>query len=96
MRIHEFGFFGTVAEKSGIEAVYVFECWTGVNVVRLRQQRWFNPSREHFLIAKKGNGLYSIAQVLPELIEVLGSGEAACHADDGDVCRCCSLARSYL
>src|SRR2546423_7310835 len=40
--------------------------------------------RFQFVIREKGNAVHSVAQVLPELLDVPCFGKTACHSDNGD------------
>ncbi len=40
--------------------------------------------RAHVVVAEDRDRLDAVGEVLPEGVEVVGAGEAAAHADDGD------------
>jgi hypothetical protein len=87
LRVHQFGLPRVEAEEGRGEHLYLVERAGGADVVRVGEGREIYPGGRQLLLREERDGLDAVTQVPPELLDVLRAGEAARHADDGDVLR---------
>jgi hypothetical protein len=85
LRIEDRGVLGAEAEEPGVEQVHALERETGLHVGRIREQRARHAARSQLLVAEPLDRFHARAQVRPELLRAVRSGEAQRDAHDGDV-----------
>ena len=85
LRVHQLDLARRQAEQAGVELVDVAQRPLGLDVVGVRHQLGRDAGRQELLVGEEPDRLAPLAQVLPELVDVLGAREAARQADDGDL-----------
>ena len=70
------------AEELGVEQVGPFDHRARLDVTRVGQQLAGDAGGGHLLVAEALDGLHPVAQVVPELADVVRTREASRHSDD--------------
>jgi hypothetical protein len=91
--IDQLGLARRIVEKRGVELLLALDHPTRRNIARVAQQAGVDPLGQQLRGREARDGVTSGAQVLPELLDVAGSREAARHADDRDLLRLQARAR---
>ena len=84
LRVHQCGHFRVHTEENRIEFVSVADHTTRLHVIRIVAQLG-GYARVDLVHRPCADAVLLIEQVLPQLLHILGTGETAAHADDGDV-----------
>ena len=84
LRIHHVGLARPDPEELGVEAVGVLDRALCPDIRRVGQQLLVNTRLTQFLDAEVPNTLAAGNKLLPQLLDVGGTGKAPGHADDGD------------
>src|SRR5262245_17337277 len=83
--VQDFSLTGRIAEELRIEQIDLFENRARLDEIRIAERRRTDSEALQLFVRKLADGLYSIAQIPPKLIEAVRSRKAAAHPDDGDL-----------
>src|SRR5947209_11300858 len=87
LRIHYFGFAWVVPKKISVKQVDIFDYTVGIYIERIFEKRRGQTGRFEITSGKPGNGLDSVTDIRPELVEITRSWETAAHANYCDAHR---------
>src|SRR5215213_6216288 len=76
LRVKDGGFRGIETEERRIKEIRILNDAFRLHILRPLEELWVDSSLQQLLFGKQGDTLHSAAQVLPELIEVPGSGKS--------------------
>ncbi len=83
--VHDLGLAVAEAEEAGVEAVDAARHRDHLDQVGMGELVRIDPRRAQLLVAQRTGGVDAVPQVPPQLGRILGRGEPAGHADDGDI-----------
>ena len=73
------------AEERRVEHLHVFQNGLRSNVLRVSEDGFGNAFRRQLLVREEADGLDPVTQVLPELLDVSGPGEAGRDTDHSNL-----------
>ena len=82
LRIGDSGFVRTDSEKFGVEHFHAVQRSRYRHVTRIANFLQWHIGRQEFCFAQSPNRFHSAFEVVPELVDRVGSGETSCHPDN--------------
>ena len=82
LRVGDLGFFWVHSPEICVEQINVIENGPCLDEIGLAPER--RVSDFELLILQRRDRLHTIGEVLPELMDILGTGKPSRHANDGD------------
>ncbi len=82
--IHLDGFPGRIGEKLRVEGVDIFHDALGFDIAAVAHRLAADARLKELFVRESGDGFAAGLEVVPELLDIPGSGEASGHSDDGD------------
>src|SRR5579885_1194804 len=86
LRVHDLRFFWRQAKETRVKQVNILDNRSSLDIIGVVQQRGIDSGVEQLFIRKPGNRFYTGAKILPELVYIMGAGEAPGEPNDRDIC----------
>src|SRR5262245_60025386 len=94
LRICDFGFTMTDAEKGCVKLVVSVDRRRRFYIILIAEKSLFNPSRFQFFIGQEGDRFDAVPEISPERVYIVCAGKSSRHADDCNTS--CKIGRAHV